>query len=129
MAEALLPREVQTFIAGGGAIVHDPDRRIELPERRVLQIQRPPLVLVGGARERKSSARGIYRAPGRRRGVPRSEDGGVDIFATDEVNGAASDVVGGYQPVLAELPLNAEVPLVHISRVEIAQRRKHVGAK
>src|SRR5262249_8467525 len=44
------------------------------------------------------------------------------------MDGAGTQIVGGQEPVRSHLALNAQVPLIHIGRVEIVQWRINVGS-
>src|SRR5262249_23510213 len=53
--------------------------------------------------------------------------GRIDVFRGDHVNRVVSHVVRGHQPVLPDLSLNVQIPLVHVHRIEIIHLRRYIA--
>src|SRR5580698_2081196 len=91
------------------------DGAVKLPLRRVLHVQRPAVVLVGGGGTGAGRSESV---------LPRcagagDKHGSVDWGVRPQVDRVVPQVIGGEKPIGANLLLNTEVPLFQIGRLYI----------
>jgi hypothetical protein len=91
------------------------DGSVKLSLRRVFKIQRPAEVLVGG----RGAGAGGCQAVLSRGAVARDKLGSVDRIVRPQVDCVIAQVVGGYEPVSANLLLQTYIPLFQIRRLNI----------
>ena len=89
------------------------------------QLQYPPRVRVGRSRTR--GAGGGLECIALGNAVPAGIrntgeiNGGIQLLRTQDMNRVASQIAGGYQKVSPQLALNRQVPVLSLSRIDIAQ--------
>ena len=103
-----LQREQQRGVIRATGVIELADSAVELPLHRTCELQHTPCIRVA------------------RRGRG-SEDRRVQLGRAPQMARVISEVAGGDQPV-ADLPLNAEVPLLQRRRLSM-ERRVHVNAE
>ena len=54
--------------------------------------------------------------------------GGVDVLRGNHVDRTVAHIIRGHQPVLPNLSLNVQIPLVHVYGIEVAHFRVDVGS-
>src|SRR5207249_9985820 len=97
-------------------IAHHNVRKV-LTGSRILQIQLAPLIRIAdsGTRSERAARDGAARAGKVNRRI--------GFVTKRHVNNVASDVICGNEPVLPELFLNAQIPLIDVGLFEI--KREH----
>src|SRR5262249_21404700 len=111
MGPAALNGQQQAVVVGCALVAEFSDVGKVLPFIRILQIENPSLVRVSCRRTRRKRP-SVDHATG-----ARLKDGWICFRSTLSVNRAGANVICRNHPAIADLPLNAEIPLMDIRRL------------